>query len=267
MNGVSYVACQGATVAYRKDGNGPGLVLVHGTGGDSEANWAACAERLAKDWTVVRPDYAGSGATVDDGRRLTVEYLANQVLAAAVDAKATPFHLVGFSLGAAVAVQIAVMEPKLLRSLTLLGGFASSDDARLQLQFRLWRDLIARDRAALAKLILLTGFAPETLSGFGPAVIDDAIRQTLEATNWHGLNRQIDLDLHLNVEEAASRVITRTLVVGHRLDHMVPPHHARRLAKLIQGAAYREIEAGHLAPMEKPELVSNIIADFIRQRS
>jgi pimeloyl-ACP methyl ester carboxylesterase len=85
-----------AKIAYRVDGAGPGLVLVHGTGGNSETNWNQLVGRLSESRTVVRPDYSGSGATIDDGTPLTVAALAAQVVAAAENAGATPSILSAF---------------------------------------------------------------------------------------------------------------------------------------------------------------------------
>lgn len=263
MNALRQVAFEGAEVAYRKDGAGPALVLVHGTGGDSESNWDALAEGLSADWTVVRPDYSGSGATVDDGRPLAVAYLAGQVRAAAEHAEAVPFHLVGFSLGAAVAIHIAAEHPDLVRSLTLIAGFASADDPRLRLQFELWRDLAAKDRSALARLILLTGFSPDAVADLGENGVEEAIQATLKTANWPGLARQIDLDLTLDVTEQAASIETPTLVVGCTLDHMVAPSHARRLAESIAGARYVELPTGHLAPMEAPQAVRDVLTEFL----
>ncbi|MFX6819264.1 alpha/beta fold hydrolase, partial [Acinetobacter baumannii] len=88
---------------------------------------------------VIRPNYAGSGATRDDGGPLSVAGLAGQVLAAADAAGADRFDLLGFSLGAAVAAYLAGEQPGRVRKLILLAGFVSSADTRLTTQFELWR--------------------------------------------------------------------------------------------------------------------------------
>lgn len=261
------VEIPGARVAYRRDGDGPPLVLVHGTGGDAESNWGAMLDRFAAEWTVIRPEYSGSGATADDGRPLDLAFLAAQVLAAATAAGAERFHLVGFSLGAAVAARLAADHPARVRSLVLAAGFAASDDARLRLEFALWRDLVGRDRATLARLLLLTGFSPEFLSGLGVVGLERAVAEVLATTDWDGMARQIDLDLDLDVWDALPRIVAPTLAIGCALDHMVPPAHARALAAAIPGARYAELPTGHLAPMERPGAFSEVVAAFLREVS
>jgi pimeloyl-ACP methyl ester carboxylesterase len=177
---------EGAKVAYRVDGSGPGLVLVHGTGGDSLTNWGHLVEYLSPHWTVVRPDYSGSGDTKDNGGPLTAAVLAAQVVAAAQAAGTVPFDLVGFSLGAAVAAFIAAEYPTLVRSVVLLAGFASGEDSRQKMQFELWRNLIRSDRRSMARLVLLTGFSPDFVSGLGDAAVEHRGDRQRQQLGRHG---------------------------------------------------------------------------------
>ena len=259
---VSFVEVDGARVAYRVEGRGPGLVLVHGTGGSGETSWTEIQDRLAARWTVVRPDYAGSGETVDGGGPLSLAALAGQVVAAAVAAGAAPFHLLGFSLGAAVAVKIAADHPAKVRSLVALGGFPCAEDARIQLLLRLWRDLAGSDRAAMARLGLLTCLSPAYLERFDAAALEQAVAEDLAGNDWEGLVRQIDLDLVLDVRDEAARVGAATLVVGCRQDQIVPPAKARALAAALPGARYAEIDSGHAAALEAPDALLDLVQPF-----
>lgn len=80
-----------ALVHYDVTGSGPGLVLVHGTAATRE-QWLPLTEAARDRYTVVAPDYSGSGLTVDQGGELAVEDLAAEVLAAADDAGLGEFH-------------------------------------------------------------------------------------------------------------------------------------------------------------------------------
>lgn len=255
---MRFTESDGLRVGYRQDGQGPAIVLVHGTGGDGASNWDQVAKDLARDFTVLRPDYSGSGQTGDDDRPLTVARLARQVLAAMDEAGQDRVCLVGFSLGAAIAARIAADHPERVGQLVLIAGFAQLD-ARLALQFGLWRDLIGSDRAAMARLVLLTGFSPAALSLWGEAAVEQAVDDMVKTQNWAGMARQVDLDLRLDVSDAPTRITAPTLVIGGALDHMVPPAHAQGLAAAIAGARYLELPTGHLAPMERPDLVAAAI--------
>jgi pimeloyl-ACP methyl ester carboxylesterase len=254
-----------ATVSYAVDGAGPGLVLVHGTAASADANWAHLAARFASDRTVVRPDYAGSGETRDHGGRLELDELVAQVAGAAEDAGAAPFDLVGFSLGAAVAASLAAQRPASVRSLVLLGGFASTTaDARSQLQFSLWRRLFDADRDALAGLGVLTGLSPAFLAGMTPAELEEAITESAR-TMPPGTGRQADLVLRVDITAQLASISAPTLVIGQARDHVVPVEHSRALHAAIPGAAYAELDTGHLGLVERPDLVAATIRAFLER--
>lgn len=253
---------QGGRIAYRQDGQGPGMVLVHGTGGDGDSTWAPLTLLLQPRWTVVRPDFSGSGFTVDDSAELSVDQLAAQVVAAAQAALSSPFYLVGFSLGAAVAAHIAAHYPSQVRSLVLLAGFASAHDARLQLQFKLWRRLIRHDRRAMAQLVLTHGLSPAYLSSWTPQRAAQTVDDIVAQTRWDGMDRQLALNLRLDVSDVLGRIGQPTLVLGCSQDQMVVPRHAQDMARAIQGGRYAELDCGHRAPLEQPEALARQINDF-----
>lgn len=258
-----HVEVDGAKVAYRVDGLGRGLVLLHGAGGNSETNWSPVVGRLSESFTVVRPDYSGSGETVDDGRPLTIAMLAAQAVAAAKHAAVTPFDLVGFSLGAVVATYIAAEYPDLVRSVVLLAGTPVSGDPRQTLQFELWRDLIRTDRKAMARLLLFTALDPNFLAGMENPTLLQLVEDIVATNNWEGLARQTELLLNHDVCDQARRISKPALVIGCTHDYLVPPVHARRLAELISNARYLEIATGHLATVESPDQVAQTLLDFM----
>src|SRR5262245_39355815 len=134
-----------ADVAYGVAGDGPGLVLVHGTGGSGVTTWGHVLEKFTSSWTVVTPDLPGSGETTDDGGQLQLGDLSEQVAATAADASLDRYSVVGFSLGAAVAAHLAATEPDRVDALVLVAGTTSGLDGRSKLQFDLWRELSESD--------------------------------------------------------------------------------------------------------------------------
>ena len=260
---MATVKIEESVVEYLLDGAGPGLVLVHGTGGSAEANWGHLVNRFARHWTVIRPNYSGSGNTTDVGGSLSVEQLAEQVLAAAKAGGKVPFDLVGFSLGAAVAAMVAARAPDLVRSLVLIAGFADSTDSYLKLEFSLWQELIAHNRLALARLFLLTGLSHSFLANLSEAEIEASVSSIVAGTNWDGLARQVELDLTLDIREEVRSITRPTLVVGCTHDCIVPVKHSKRLAATIPCSEYTELATGHLAALEEPDALAIVIETFL----
>lgn len=133
------------------------------------------------------------------------------------------------------------------------------------MQFGLWNDLIRRDRSAMARFVLLTGFSPAFLSSLGHDAIAAATDAIVTSNDWDGMARQVDLDLAIDVTEAARRIRKPVLVIGCRHDYMVPPAEARAVAAAIQGAQYAELTTGHLAPLEQPDAFVALVDEFLRR--
>ena len=255
-----------AEVEYLVDGQGPRLVLVHGTGGSAELNWSHLVERFSRRWTVVRPNYSGSGHTTDAGGSLSPAQLAEQVVAAAKATGSTPFDIVGFSLGAAVAAVVAAQYPHRVRSVVLVAGFADTTDPYFKLEFPLWLDLIDANRSALARLFLMTGFSSGFLGNLSESQIEASASRIIAGTNWIGMARQIELNRTLDVREQVRAITQPTLVIGCAHDCIVPVRHQRRLAEMIPDAEYAEFATGHLVAVEQPEAFTDLVESFLTRK-
>ena len=81
----SVISADGTTIGYRRIGNGPGVVLVHG-GGQASQNLASLARALGDTFTVHVPDRRGRGMSgpyrADHGVRQEVEDLGALLLRA-----------------------------------------------------------------------------------------------------------------------------------------------------------------------------------------
>lgn len=259
MSKIEYLQHDSTRIGYREDGEGQPLVLVHGTGGDGDANFSGLMPYLS-DRRIIRPDYAGARLTDDPVEDLTLDRLAGQVLAAADHAGVETFDLLGFSLGAAVATRLAAQQPDRVERLVLVGGFVCGDDPRSQLQFRHWADLARRDPASLARLMLLTGFSHAFLAGIGD--MGSVVAEMVASSNWSGIARQAELDLQVDVSGDLADVRAHTLVLGNQHDQMVDPKASIALADGIGCATLDWIDGPHLALMETPKPVADLVTRY-----
>jgi pimeloyl-ACP methyl ester carboxylesterase len=249
----------GAEIAYRQTGSGPGLVLVHGTGGSGATTWAPLMRTLAEARTLVVPDLRGSGATRDDGQPLDLAVLAEDVLAVAGAAGCDTFDLAGFSLGGAVAAAVAAAAPDRVRALVLIAATGSGLDSRSRLQFEFWRDLYERDADLFARYWLLAGFSPAAVAAIAPAELDRAATFPIEP----GLVRQAMLNTRVDLGSRLGGIRARTLVIGCAHDTIVPAARAAELAQAIPAAEYLELDTGHMVILESPQILARaLVAHF-----
>jgi len=114
--------------AYREQGAGEPLVLIHGVGMQSAA-WAPQIDALAQHYHVIALDMPGHGCSdpLPAGSQLS-DYVAwGKSVIAALDVGAV--NLVGHSMGALIAGGMAVAHPQLIKRVALLNGVFQRDDA------------------------------------------------------------------------------------------------------------------------------------------
>jgi pimeloyl-ACP methyl ester carboxylesterase/membrane protein DedA with SNARE-associated domain len=104
----------------REDG-APTLVLLHGSPGRKE-HMARLAAALTGRYRVILPDLPGFGDSSHDPSNYSIEAHARQVLELLATVTTVPVHVVGFSLGGAVALEMAQAEPERIASIVLLSA-------------------------------------------------------------------------------------------------------------------------------------------------
>src|SRR3954471_8343353 len=111
------------TVAYRRAGAGPALVLLHGGLSDGRS-WTPQLQSLAHDYDVVAWDAPGCGGSADPAADLCLADYADAVAALIRALGPGPVHLAGHSFGAGLAIDVYGRHRQLVRSLVLSGAYA-----------------------------------------------------------------------------------------------------------------------------------------------
>lgn len=241
---------------------GPGLLLVHGTAGDS-AIWEPMLPQWSDTRTVVAPDLAGAGSDEDPGE-LSVAGIAAQALAAADAAGLTEFDVVGHSLGAVVAAELAAAAPGRVRRLVLHAGWVRTD-ARQFAEFDHWIRLLRTE------VDLFLGYLP--LMAFGPrfwAAANESTTKELLALLRPGFRvaptiRQIELDQRVDLTDRLAEISAPTLVLTSRHDRLIDCASQRALVSGITGATQAGLDAGHGAPAEDPAEFAAAVTAFLEE--
>lgn len=237
-------------------GHGSDLVLLHGVGLD-RSMWQRCLPALATRHRVTVVDLRGHGASPAAAAGVTVGDLAGDV-AALLDG---PTHLVGFSLGALVAQQLAVAHPESVASLTLVSSVADrSAQERSAVAGR--RRLAAEDFAVSAQAAVDRWIGPAWRAR-EPA-LTEAVLGTLLRTDRASYLACYDVFATADAQlwPQLPRITAPTLAVTGSEDPGSTPEMSRRLAARIPGARATVVPgARHLLPLERPDdLTATILA-------
>ncbi len=275
------VTAGGLRWRVRRGGEGPVLLLLHGTGASLES-WQACADLLAAQFDVLMPDlpgHAGSGGWVDG--QVSLARMA-QSLAALLDTlRARPALVAGHSAGAAVMLQWALHPLHsthaangahegshsalrgllsvngALQPLQGLAGLVFPPVARL-LRHRPWLPLWvarhARDRHAVRRFVAATG---SMLDDAGIARYQQLLLQPGHVAGALAMMAGWRVEA---LQSALGRLTLPLWLVTGAKDRTVPPAQARTLAARVPGTRLHELPGlGHLAHEEAPEAVAALV--------
>lgn len=128
----------GLRLHYDVVGSGPPVVCVHGATGTGHQEWAELAGALGDRYQFVTPDLRGHGRSDHRAGQIGIEHVHDDLLALLDHERLGRAHLMGFSFGAEVALDLELRHPGTNRSLILvspgLGDPKSSVPTRAQLQ-------------------------------------------------------------------------------------------------------------------------------------
>jgi len=255
-----YAEIDGIRVRYaRKGGDGSAVLLIHGFGGDLD-NWLFNIDALAERNTVLALDLPGHGQS---DRRLpgkTLKDLARFVAHFLEAVGVERVHLVGHSMGGAIASRLALDHPDKVASVALIGSAGLGNEVNAGY---IERFVAAQSRRDL-KPVVEQLFADANL--VTRQMLDDLLKYkrfdgvtellTELGGSLFGNGRQSELPGQ-QLGETGKPV----LVVWGREDRVIPAQHAGNAPR---GATVQVIEgSGHMVQMEKAHEVNSLLKKHI----
>jgi pimeloyl-ACP methyl ester carboxylesterase len=176
-------------------------------------------------------------------------------------------HVAGFSMGTAIAQELALRHPGLVRSLVLVSTYARAD-ALFRSQLNTWRWLVevAPSERAFFEAIFTWVYTPRAhADGSVPEIVEEALafphQQSIEA-----FQVQVDACLAHDTSDRLAEITAPTLVVAGELDILLPPRLGEAVAAAIPNARF-EVWPGeaHQPFQEVPDEFNTRLDDFWRE--
>jgi pyruvate dehydrogenase E2 component (dihydrolipoamide acetyltransferase) len=244
------------TLRYAKRGEGAEVVaLIHGFGGDLDT-WLFNIDAIAAKATVYALDLPGHGQSTKTLVDASGEGLAHAVAAFMDTLDIAKAHLVGHSMGGALALRMARNHPGRVASLSLISsaglgpeidaayidGFVTATSRR---ELKPLLERLFADPTLVSRQLVDEVLKYKRLDG-----VTDALRALAAAQFPAGRQR----DILANAVTAAG---PPALVIWGEQDRIIPAAHAAALS----GRSHIEIlpGAGHMVHMEQPARVNELI--------
>ncbi|WP_377294897.1 acetoin dehydrogenase dihydrolipoyllysine-residue acetyltransferase subunit [Rhizobium sp. SG2393] len=257
FSGKTATGAAGSFIKTLQSGTGDPVLFIHGFGGELSA-WRPFLAHLGIANPILAIDLPGHGAAAATSAS-DFDGLVASVRASLAAEKLERVHLVGHSLGAAVAAAIADGGDLDVRSLTLIapaglgpkingdyvsGFLGSSTEGAL----KVWLDQLVHDPASMPGVLVRA-----TLAGRDGTAM--AANQGKLAAGVFSGNTQL-----FSVREALARFAGPARVIVGTEDRIVPPDQA-----VPAGVALHRLpQVGHLPQLEAAALVGRLVAQTVR---
>ena len=256
------IETRSAAIHYETEGDGPPALLIAGLASDV-ASWTPVRAALSARFRLVMPDNRGAGRTRATAglRDLSVTTMAEDVIQLADHLGLAGCLVVGHSMGAAIAVEVALRRPALVGALVLAG--AGERSARTDAVVTSLAALHARlDAADWHRLLFPWLFAPAFFAD--PAMVDAAVAASVAYP--HRPTSAMFAAQVAAVTRHAGPVATpaqRTLVLAGAEDILFPPESCRAFAARFAAARLEIVDgAAHSLFWDRPEAAARAVTDF-----
>jgi pimeloyl-ACP methyl ester carboxylesterase len=205
MPNANFADVNGQHIFYSVHGAGKPLILLHG--GVTPDSFGSNLAELAKDRQVIAVHLQAHGRTPDTDRPLRSESLGDDVAALIGYLNLGNADVMGYSLGAAVALQTAIRHPEVVNRLVLVAARMKQDGA--------YPEVVAAFNQMEANATMI-----------GPGVKASPLGQAYPDVDWTNLFRKLgDLTKRpFDWSADVAKVQARTLLVFADADCIRPEH-------------------------------------------
>ncbi|QRG07812.1 alpha/beta hydrolase [Xanthobacter dioxanivorans] len=253
----------GIELAYQVSGEGPPLLIISGL--SAERSFWNLSRPLLSGFTLIEFDNRDIGKSGRAKAAYAAADMARDALAVLDAVGVARAHVVGHSLGGAIAQELTLMAPKRVDRLVLSNTFARNDlytteIMRLLKELRLQLDDELTFGAALTTFVL----GMRTLKS---VPLFASVQQALDAGLYQEKDaflRQLDACVKVDTLARLGHIASPTFVLYCDDDRLFSPALVREVANAIPGAALDEIlDSGHCPMVEAPQNFATSVRAFL----
>ena len=275
MNQVKFLQLHGDQVAYRDEGDGDVLLLIHGMAGSSDT-WRSVIGQLSKKFRVIAPDLLGHGESAKPRGDYSLGAFAVWLRDFLDELGVSQATVVGHSLGGGVAMQFAYQHPDYATRLVLISSGGLGPDVGWVLRLlsapgaELVLPIIAPKPVLTAGNKLRSWFRGVGVHSPRGAEMWRAYSSLSDAATREAFLRTLRsvVDYRGQAVSALSRLRLReelpVMAIWGERDDIIPVNHAYA-AREARADSRLEVlpNVGHFAQVEAPTEVVELIEDFI----
>ena len=246
-------------VPYLHLGKGEPLVLIHGLG-EVKEGWQNQFE-LADQFELIIPDLRGHGECLKTNG-ISIHNFATDLIGLLKELKVENAHILGLSMGGAVAQEIYRQAPDLCRSLMLVSTFHFFP--------KKLKGLFFKNRKAKFEAVTSAGNQAEFIARMALYSWNKDIMENF--CYYFRPKHQIFLEslkmcLEVNNRTLLPKINVPTLIIGGQYDSVLPVWIQACMHKLIPQSEFIIMRnTGHLAKLEATDRFNRLLRRFLNQQ-
>ena len=259
---MEVVRANGLDIAYRRAGDGPALVLLHGAAADGRM-WQPQLAALADEFTVVAWDEPGAGGSADLPPGFALADYAS-CLAALIEAlDLAPAHVAGLSWGGTLALELYRHHPEQVATLLMIDTYAGWKGSLSEEEVRARVEGTRRMLAAPAEEFDPT--LPGLFAGNPPAEFVPLLEEMAADVRPESIGTSLPLMAATDLSDMLPRIAVPTLLLWGEHDARSPLGVARQFERAVPDSELVVLpEAGHVSNLEQPEPFNEAVRAFCR---
>jgi 3-oxoadipate enol-lactonase len=253
----------GVNFYYERQGKGPPLLFISGTGGDLRVKPNGFDYAFTEGFDVVCYDQRGLGQTDQPPGPYSMVGYAEDAAAILDIVGFSAAAVVGVSFGGMVAQELAIRHPARVRRL-VLACTSSGGAGRSSFPLHLLVDEGPEARVAISDSRWVD-------PNFADPIRDEWVARAASTPPLsEGALLQLEARAHHDTYERLGQITCPTLVAGGKYDLIAPPANAELLAARIPDAKLELFEGGHGFLRQDPRSLDvvaeflNVVAEFLR---
>ncbi|MFJ7728809.1 alpha/beta fold hydrolase [Neobacillus sp. NPDC097160] len=246
-------------VPYLHLGKGEPLMLIHGLG-EVKEGWKNQFE-LADQYELIIPDLRGHGECTKTDN-ISIQTFATDLIGLLKELKIENAHILGLSMGGAVAQEIYRQAPDHCRSLLLISTFHFFP--------KKLKDLLFKNRKAKFEAVSEAGKQTEFLAHMALYSWNKDMMEVF--SHFFRPKHQIFLEslkmcLEVNNRTLLPTINVPTLIIGGQYDSVLPVWIQACMHKLIPHSEFIIMRnTGHLAKLEAKDRFNQLLRRFLNQQ-
>ncbi|RSK41889.1 alpha/beta fold hydrolase [Mangrovimonas spongiae] len=253
---------QPISLDYSNTGHGDNvLLLLHGLG-STKQDWKFQIPAFSKEYRVIAPDLRGHGKSFHENLAYGVAFMVQDVVNLLKQLQIKKVTPIGFSMGGAVAYQLAYDYPELIDKLIIVNSGPDFNGLG-----KIGEDLLT-NRTEFLKTKGLEALAKEVAYNMFPEPGQEALRSEFEtrcaANNYNAYYQSFVTLMDWGLGDKLKTIKAKTLVVASDMDY-TPVDFKKGYVERMHDAQLQVVKnSRHGVVLDQPEAFNNIVLQFLK---